>query len=345
MNTVNKMQHGHDDLIHDVAYDFYGRRFVTCSSDQRLKVWDWNEEKKQWDLNDSWKAHDCSILKVAWAHPEFGQVIASCSFDKSIRIWEEQEREAKNSGRRWIEKARLVESSGSVQDIEFAPNYFGLKLASIGADGMLRIYEATEVINLASWTIMEEISVNPTGAESKGMEANYCLSWCPNRFMPEMIVVGCGRENTAKIFRCDQTSNKWHPYEILEGHNDVVHDVAWAPSMGRSYQLIATSSKDHRVRIFKLTEDGATGAYSQTTGAPVQPSAINVNSSKKRFRIERVMESNEHEAEVWRVEWNITGTILTSSGDDGKLRLWKCGYDGVWQCASIISAEQRDGGR
>ena len=27
--------------------------------------------------------------------------------------------------------------------------------------------------------------------------------------------------------------------------------------------------------------------------------------------------------QVWRVEWNVTGTILASSGDDGCVRLWK----------------------
>jgi nucleoporin SEH1 len=36
------------------------------------------------------QAHVGSIWKVVWAHPEFGQVIASCSFDKTICIWHEQ---------------------------------------------------------------------------------------------------------------------------------------------------------------------------------------------------------------------------------------------------------------
>ena len=28
-------------------------------------------------------------------------------------------------------------------------------------------------------------------------------------------------------------------------------------------------------------------------------------------------------AQVWRVTWNVTGTILASSGGDGCVRLWK----------------------
>lgn len=28
----------HKDLIHDVAFDFYGHRMATCSSDQNVKV-------------------------------------------------------------------------------------------------------------------------------------------------------------------------------------------------------------------------------------------------------------------------------------------------------------------
>ena len=30
----------HDDFVHDVQFDHYGRRIATCSSDQNIKVWE-----------------------------------------------------------------------------------------------------------------------------------------------------------------------------------------------------------------------------------------------------------------------------------------------------------------
>jgi len=47
-----------------------------------------------------------------------------------------------------------VDSRGTVQDIAFAPHHLGLKLATLSVDGILRIYEAMDVINLAHWTLM-----------------------------------------------------------------------------------------------------------------------------------------------------------------------------------------------
>lgn len=32
-------------------------------------------------------------------------------------------------------------------------------------------------------------------------------------------------------------------------HNGVVHDIAWAPVMGRSYHLIATASRENCFRV------------------------------------------------------------------------------------------------
>ncbi|KXN84491.1 NADP-specific glutamate dehydrogenase [Leucoagaricus sp. SymC.cos] len=50
----------------------------------------------------------------------------------------------------------------------------------------------------------------------------------------------------------------------------------------------------------------------------------------------------EHKSAVSRVEWNVTGTILSSAGNDGRVRLWKAGPDGEWKSAGSIGVEQAE---
>ncbi|KAI9316245.1 WD40-repeat-containing domain protein [Dichotomocladium elegans] len=341
MSHITKFDTAHEDLIHDIAYDFYGKRLVTCSSDQRLKVWDFVErdDAKIWEQNDSWKAHDSSILKAIWAHPEYGQVIASCSLDRLVKIWEEQPIESKMSQKRWAERFRLVESRGAVLDIAFSPIQGALRLATCSADGIVRIYEALEPTNLTQWWITSMPAPSTVFHGPGDADSGYCIDWCPNRTTLPMMVVGLGKEIGARIFRHDG-HNRWYPGEFLPGHEQEVHDVSWAPSMARSYQLIATASKDHYVRIFKLTEP-AQNAVTPRFGQ-FSPAVNNKHKPGQRhMHIELVAEFNDHHAEVWRVEWNITGTILSSSGDDGRVRLWKAGSDGVWRQMAAISANHR----
>ncbi len=322
---------GHDDLIHDIAYNFYGKRLATCSSDQKIKVFDMDDHGR-WIASDSWKAHDASVIKLSWAHPEFGNVIASCSFDRSIKVFEESEYEAKSGGRKWLERAKLTDSRYLIQDIQFAPHHFGLKIASISADGRLRIYEAMDFVDLSAWTLQDDILVSSLASVSsttvRESDGHFCLSWNPSRAPQPMIVVGCGKENMAKIWRCD-AANKWSVVEQLKGHTDVVLDVAWAPNLGKSFHLIATACKDQKVRIFKVTEETTPmmGVDSQT-GKP-----------RKSMKAELVQELI-HGSQVWTIEWNITGTLLSSSGDDGKIKIWKASYNGPWQCMTTILAEE-----
>ena len=68
----------HDDYVHDISFDFYGKRIATCSSDQKIRIF----EKKtvdggnvEWILTDDLtgsKGHSGAVLKAKWADPEFG---------------------------------------------------------------------------------------------------------------------------------------------------------------------------------------------------------------------------------------------------------------------------------
>lgn len=52
----------------------------------------------------------------------------------------------------------------------------------------------------------------------------------------------------------------------------------------------------------------------------------NVPPGSTKFEQRQVAQFNDHKSTVWRLCWNITGTTLASTGDDGCIRLWRCEY-------------------
>jgi len=310
----------HKDLIHDVAYDFYGQRMATCSSDQFVKVWD-QDEHDNWVLTATWKAHSGSVWKVTWAHPEFGQVLATCSFDRTGAIWEEIVGEGTTPGERglrhWVRRTNLVDSRTSVTDVKFGPKSLGLVLATCSADGIIRVYEAPDVMNLSQWTLQHEVSCKlPTS----------CLTWSPSfsRLHPPMIAVGSDDSNPntgskVLLFEYSENSRRWTKTDSVSSVCDAVHDIAFAPNLGRSYHLLAVATKDVRILTLKPRQDGMSGG--------------------PRFEVQVAAQFEDHICTVWRVCWNITGTILASSGDDGCVRLWKCNHMNSWKCVSVLKGD------
>lgn len=117
-----------------------------------LQIWAQTEEGF-WRCLSSWVAHSGAVSRVSWAHPEFGQVLATCSTDKNVKIWEEQEGVDEKGFivSRWNQRAQLGDARDALNDVEFAPRHMGLKFASASEDGMVRIYEATDVMSLTHW--------------------------------------------------------------------------------------------------------------------------------------------------------------------------------------------------
>ena len=138
------------------------------------------------------RAHQDSIWRISWAHPEFGQLFASCSQDKTVHIWEEQEGVSKSENRdKWIRKMQLSDSKGSVNDVKFGPRHVGLKLAAGSTDGCIRIYEATDVFALNYWSLQSTIIANDGGIGVSGDDVGVnCLSWNECPFELSHIVAG-----------------------------------------------------------------------------------------------------------------------------------------------------------
>ncbi|KAJ9107634.1 hypothetical protein QFC21_001094 [Naganishia friedmannii] len=442
MQQTTALPTHHADLVTDVAYDYYGERLIlnnaltvaTASADQKIKVWKKDPVKGTWDLEDEWKAHDAPVLQLAWSHPEHSNLLASCSYDRSVRIWEEVSVPAASRngsggtltagggggshsstlGKRWVECGLLMDARGSVRNIEFAPNAFGLKLATISTDSYVRIYtclsptlsdwQLTTTVSLPSLQFSQAAKSNPntvstgggnddtsqshqastsggaggltlTNALSpsnsvssisnnsanapnpgKGNEAlgGWCLSWCKERWWGQVMAATSGHSGIIKIISLSTPT----PTAILVLHppsatatNSIssngtpnsstasqglgaqaITSLAWSPACGRSYHLIASGHRDGSVRIWKVWPPaiGGDGAGSGSGGDEQNGGG---------WRAEIAAEWGKGDVMVGKVEWNLTGSILSVASEDGKVRLFKATYAGVWQLYGTFSAE------
>lgn len=343
-------QTGHEELVHDIKYDFYGRNVATASSDHHIKVFDLDPDSSEWVINDSWKAHDSLVVRVCWAHPEFSstKILASCSFDRTVKIWQEAPEELHGLGRRWVKLATLaVELYSPIYDVEFAPPHLGLKIACIGSDGIVRVYESIEPSDLLAWNLTAEIPLLTLQLPTKSLQSSFGIAWCPAKFAEtEMLAVVALdqafiyesslvlnvdltspgpqdtrlgiEENPSRLNSADGSRPAYMKVGNLPEHGGLIRSISWAPSMGRTFHLLATGCKDGYVRIFKGTK-----------------------TESKSIEFRQIAKLSDHRLEVWHVEWNSTGTVLSSSGGDGKVRLWKSTYLDEWQCMSEINTSNR----
>ncbi|KZF26361.1 putative nuclear pore complex subunit [Xylona heveae TC161] len=290
---------GHDDMVHDAVLDYYGRRLATCSSDKTIKIFEIDGETHR--LTETLKGHEGAVWCVSWAHPKYGNILASSSFDGKVFIWREQNGQ-------WTKVFDFGLHTASVNIVSWAPHELGCLLACASSDGNVSVLEFAD----NSWSH----KIFP--AHIIGVNA---VSWAPSTSPGSLVSAGSGigkererkfvsggSDNLVKIWEWSSETQSYTNTTTLSGHTDWVRDVAWAPTiLQKSY--IASASQDKTVRIW--TSDAAhPGEWKSTT--------LNFDSV------------------LWRVSWSLSGNVLAVSGGDNKVSLWKENLKGEWECVKTI---------
>nr|CAD7202394.1 unnamed protein product [Timema douglasi]CAD7259985.1 unnamed protein product [Timema shepardi] len=301
VSVLNTVDTGHEDMIHDAEMDYYGLRLATCSSDYSVKIFDIKNGTQT--LTADLKGHYGPVWQVAWAHPKYGNLLASCSYDRKVIVWKEVGE--------WIKFYEHISHDSSVNSVSWAPHEFGLMLACGSSDGSLSILLCNP--DTGNWESKKIPNAHTIGCNS--------VSWCPatspnpafdanagNRStVPQKRLVTGGCDNLVKIWR--EEGDRWVEEVKLEFHSDWVRDVAWAPSIGLPRSIIASCSQDRRIIIWSSDDN--------TTWTPTT--------------------LHTFDDVVWNVSWSLTGNILAVSGGDNKVSLWRENNDGQWVCISEVT--------
>lgn len=87
-----------------------------------------------------------------------------------------------------------------------------------------------------------------------------------------------------------------------------ITSVAWAPSCGRSYHLIATGGRDGHVRIWKVKPgNDVDSSENGDSEAEAGKDDSDGEGEDSKWTAVVVADFDQHRSAVGRVEWNITG--------------------------------------
>jgi len=83
--------------------------------------------------------------------------------------------------------------------------------------------------------------------------------------------------------------------------------VSWAPNIGRSFHLIASTGADEVTNIIKIRKEDSS------------------------FHFEKAISLDCGNVEISTVKWNRSGTLLACSSSNGEVLLWKSDFQGRWK--------------
>lgn len=291
--------------------------------------------------------HTGPVWSLSWSHPKYGSLLASASFDGSVLIHREMRpREwtliygqtpsneiasstnlnnlaATGAATNTSTSVTLHESS--VNDVSFAPHEFGLILAACSSDGKVSVLTHGAAAEDDNDWLVEYIQDNALGVNA--------ISWAPymaydndttttdGNTNSQMRLVTGGCDNKIRFWtKASTTPNggmTWiedsanQPISSTSAtHSDWIRDVAWSPSIIPDTNIIASCSEDRTVIIW--TQKGGLGH--EWKGIVL----------------------HTFDDPVWKLSWNMTGSILAVSSGDSNVTLWKQDMNEMWTQVSSV---------
>ncbi|KAK8941523.1 hypothetical protein KSP40_PGU010958 [Platanthera guangdongensis] len=181
----------------------------------------------------------------------------------------------------------------SIKNIIWIPPDFGDAIACICVDGTLSLWEEA-------------------GEDAHSVTWKKCVVF--GRSGPRVLEVQFGFPTKylkmVSMWEFEEPHQRWLPVAELslpEDRDDRVHALAWAPNIGRPFEVIAVGTYKG-IAIWHVWLESETD---------------------HRFSSEKIVLLSGHVGEIWQLEWDISCMTLVSTGDS-MVRLWQSNLNGVW---------------
>ncbi|MCJ1260309.1 epoxide hydrolase, soluble (sEH) [Lobaria immixta] len=339
--------HGAADVVLAVAFNSSGTRIALGSADHKIRVYDVEEDETS-TLVDQWRGHDAEVMDASFPDlPEFsilrqlsqGQMdwidlrtcicnhVAYISFDfKTIKheVW-----------------LVLITRDGL------------LSLLEPSEPESLSVWKEIDTMYPFG---QHSRGTEPRFTVSLHQSERPCYNAVIAGLDPKALSLAVSAMNLIKIFRAvkpDEGSYQFHEMVELATDAPMINDISWAPGCIRPCDLIAVACDDGSVCIFEVNTPhtaeplsvpvsesripAVTSTRENTTNSQNAPSGIGaglagvsraardvagITKVSHEWKKVAVLSHSDNSA-VWKVRWVHDGSALASTGDTGKLHLWK----------------------
>ena len=178
------------------------------------------------------------------------------------------------------------------------------------------------------------------GGSHSGSVEPLCLAWGTAFAEAPMLVVGMS-DGHVLLWMFEEMHKQWvrsRAFGAMRCHSDCVRGVSWASDMGRSYQLIATASRDRTVKLWALHRrvSGDEACVTATSGGGAGGGGGGGEQGGPGSWTGSCIAELSHRSQVWRVQWNASGSMLATSEDDGSVKIYRQDASGGWRHAEPV---------
>ncbi|KAH7833618.1 hypothetical protein Vadar_008114 [Vaccinium darrowii] len=236
-----KIESGHQDTVHDVAMDYYGKRLATACADNTIKIIGISNSTSQPLATLS--GHQGPVWQGAWAHPK-----SACGFsDGNISIYTARSDDGLDTS--YIDQAHPA----GVTSVSWAPSMalgalvgsdpldIVQKLASGGCDNTVKVWKLSN----GFW----KMDCFP----ALQMHTNWVrdVAWAPNLGLPKSTIASASQDGRVIIWTVQTEGDQWNG-KVLKDFQTPVWRVSWS----LTGNILVVADGNNNVTLWNEVIDG-----------------------------------------------------------------------------------------